>query len=118
MISIAGNGQPGHGDGSAPRFAPGDVVRHVRYGYRGVVVAVDAHCKAPDAWYQNNQTQPARGQPWYHVLVDGASHTTYPAEENLMPDASGEPVAHPLLKHFFSALAGGRYIRNARPWPA
>lgn len=101
----------------APRFEPGDLVRHKRYGYRGVVVAVDGHCKATPQWYLSNKTQPSRDQPWYHVLVDGSSTSTYPAEQNLLPDDSGMPIDHPLIAVYFSAFAGGRYARNDDPWP-
>jgi len=99
-----------------PRFAPGDLVYHKRYHYRGVIVAADPECRAGDAWYQKNQTKPHRNQPWYHVLVDGAAHTTYVAQSNLEPDALGEPVQHPLLEHFFSGFDGRRYERNDREW--
>ena len=89
-------------------FAPGDLVRHRRYGYRGVVVAVDPSCQASEAWYQSNQTQPDKTQPWYHVLVHGAAHTTYAAAENLEADHEGGPVAHPLVEQFFSGFRSGR----------
>ena len=36
-------------------FQPGDLVRHRRYGYRGVVVARTDSCQADDAWYFKNQ---------------------------------------------------------------
>ncbi len=66
-----------------PLYHPGQIVRHRRYGYRGVVVDSDLTCKADEAWYQSNQTQPDRNQPWYHVLVDGTSNTTYAAQTSL-----------------------------------
>ncbi len=100
-----------------PRFALGQIVRHKRYGYRGVVVAFDSHCKAPPDWYMANNTQPARDQAWYHVLVDGSSGCTYPAEENLRPDNELSDVRHPLLAMFFSGFEDGRYVRNGREWP-
>ena len=109
---------PPDSHGNDPAFDPGCVVRHKRYGYRGVVVEVDVRCQASDTWYQNNQTQPNREQPWYHVLVDESSGTTYPAQENLDPDLSGEPIKHPWLEAFFSGFEGGRYIRNDQPWPS
>ena len=99
------------------RFRPGDLVRHRRYGYRGVVVQGDAACQADESWYRSNQTQPDRGQPWYHVLVHGSVHTTYAAQENLKADPGGGPIAHPLLEHFFDAFEGTSYLRNDRPWP-
>ena len=104
------------GGEGASRFRPGAVVGHRRYGYRGVVVDSDPVCRADEGWYQSNQTQPARDQPWYHVLVDGGVHATYVAEQNLMPDPSGLPVAHPLLATYFSAFAEGYYVRNEVPW--
>lgn len=99
-------------------FEPGQLVRHRRYQYRGVVVDFDKYCLADEAWYQSNRTQPQRNQPWYHVLVDGSSTTTYAAQENLEADDRREPVDHPLVEHFFSEFRDGRYVRNDRPWPA
>ena len=94
------------------RFEIGQLVRHKRYGYRGVVVYIDDTCQADEQWYQRNQTQPEQDQPWYHVLVDGASHTTYVAEENLEPDPLGTKVTHPQLRRFFKTFLGGRYYRE------
>jgi len=100
-----------------PKFECGQIVKHKRYGYRGVIVAADGHCKATPQWYLSNKTQPGRNQPWYHVLVDGSANTTYPAEENLSSDPSGLPVDHPLVGVFFSDFVNGRYVRNDVPWP-
>jgi len=100
-----------------PVFQPGQLVQHRRYGYRGVVVHRDESCQAEEQWYLNNQTQPNRNQPWYHVLVDGSMTCTYAAAENLRVDSSLEPISHPLLKHFFSGFQDGRYVRNDELWP-
>ena len=100
-----------------PKFCPGQLVRHQRYRYRGVVVDFDESCQAPDEWYYSNQTQPQRNQPWYHVLVHGATTVTYAAETSLEEDPSGEPVVHPLMAAFFSAFTGTGYVRNDTPWP-
>ena len=104
--------------GPRARFRPGQLVRHVRYGYRGVVVDVDPCCRASDEWYQSNQTQPDRDQPWYHVLVDGSRITAYAAQTSLQTDNSGRPVSHPLLDAFFCEFTGEGYVRNDRPWPS
>jgi heat shock protein HspQ len=100
-----------------PVFEPGQLVRHRRYGYRGVVVERDQCCQADDQWYSKNQTQPDRDQPWYHVLVSGSSASTYAASENLVADSSGLPIEHPLVSHYFSEFKDGLYIRNDQPWP-
>jgi|TARA_B100000959_G_scaffold239555_1_gene260242 heat shock protein HspQ len=97
------------------RFVPGELVTHRKYGYRGVVVDFDAQCLATEEWYQSNQTQPAKDQPWYHVLVDQAAHVTYVAQSNLLPDPSGKPILHPMTNLFFS-FEDGRYLRNDVPW--
>ena len=102
---------------TAPQFAPGDLICHVRYGYRGVVVAHDPMCKADENWYQSNNTQPDRDQPWYHVLVHESGSVTYPAQSSLVPDESGEEIVHPLLDYFFNGFEKGRYKRNDVPWP-
>ena len=83
------------------RFEPGDVIHHKRFNYRGVIVDFDSTCRAPDDWYQANQTQPNRNQPWYHVLVDGK-----------------EPVVHGMINLFFSGYdqTNSKYIRNDTPW--
>jgi heat shock protein HspQ len=102
---------------SEPLFQPGRLVRHRRYGYRGVVVGFDSSCQADDDWYFSNRSQPERFQPWYHVLVHGSEQVTYTAQTSLFEDESDEQIAHPLVEHFFSGFKDGCYIRNDIPWP-
>lgn len=101
----------------SPKYAPGDVVCHVRYRYRGVVVACDSRCMADENWYQSNNTQPDKEQPWYHVLVHESKSITYPAQSSLQLDESGQQITHPLLDHFFNGFEKGRHTRNDVPWP-
>jgi len=110
-------------DGYAPpadssKFALGDVVQHLRYDYRGVIVDFDPSCQASDHWYQSNETQPDRNQAWYHVLVDSNQQVTYVAESNLSYDQSGLPVVHGMLNLFFSGYneQENKYLRNEIPW--
>jgi heat shock protein HspQ len=100
-----------------PVFEPGQLVRHQRYDYRGVVVDRDEFCQADDEWYFKNQTRPDRNQPWYHVLVDGSSTCTYAASENLVADPGDLPIDHPLVPHLFSGFKNGSYMRNGKHWP-
>jgi heat shock protein HspQ len=102
---------------SRMRFEPGQVVRHRRYGYRGVVVDADPTCQADEAWYQATRSQPDRDQPWYHVLVHNSMQVTYAAQSNLDTDDSGLEVDHPYVAHFFSEFRDGQYVRNDQPWP-
>ncbi len=95
------------------KFAVGQVIHHRRYEYRGVIVAADRQCEADKDWYKSNQTQPRRDQPWYHVLVHDAPHTTYVAQENLEPDPTGQPIRHAHLNRFFRGFLKGRYYAEA-----
>lgn len=97
----------------SPKFSVGQVIRHRRYGYRGVIFGVDPVCTASEAWYMKNQTQPDRNQPWYRVLVHGHQHTTYVAQSNLDNDVSNEPIVHPWLEKIFSMKVAGRYVRQS-----
>lgn len=98
-------------------FQIGELVRHRRYGYRGVVVDYDLTCQADEDWYRSNRTQPDRNQPWYHVVVSESSQGTYPAESSLMVDESKDEILNPLVSYFFSSFEKGVYIRNNRLWP-
>ncbi len=101
----------------AMAFKSGQVVRHKKYGYRGVIVDFDDFCQSSDDWYYGNQTQPDRSQPWYHILVDGTDQVTYVAQSNLKNEESFEKIEHPLLSYFFTEGKKGNYIRNGNPWP-
>lgn len=116
VIQIRPSGPPRDPD-SPFRYPPGTLVRHRRYGYRGVVVAADATCRADEGWYRSNRTQPERDQPWYHVLVHDSPHTTYAAQTSLARDPLGGPVRHALVERFFSEFRDGYHVRNDRPWP-
>lgn len=99
-----------------PKFKPGQLVKHRRYHYRGVIVEYDLSCQAEEDWYQSNQTKPKRNQPWYHVLVHNSAVNTYAAETSLMADDTHAPINHPLVDFFFSKFQGNQYIRNNEPW--
>ncbi|MCK5213929.1 MAG: heat shock protein HspQ [Candidatus Omnitrophica bacterium] len=102
---------------NGPLYSPGEIVRHRRYGYRGLVVDYDLQCEASDAWYLGNQSQPEREQPWYRVLVHESQQVTYSAENNLMTDKAPLTVNHPLVEYFFARTNDGKYVRNNNPWP-
>ena len=91
-------------------FAPGQLIRHELFDYRGVIVDVDATFGLTDEWYeQMARSRPPRDEPWYHVLVHDAEHMTYVAQRNLRADPSGAPIRHPQLELFFVGMRDGRY---------
>ena len=91
-------------------FEVGQIVEHLKFGYRGVVFLADAEFSLSDDWYdQVARSRPPKDKPWYHVLVDGAAHTTYVAERHLAPSAELGQIAHPQLGDYFSRYDGHRY---------
>ncbi len=104
---LEGNVQP-------PVYFPlGLVVKHQLYHYRGVIVGIDRECAAGNNWYQANKTQPARNQPWYHVLVDDSGGlSTYVAQSNLWRDLTGLPIIHPRVASYFTEFKDGIYISH------
>ena len=99
---------------SAAQFEVGQIVHHLRFGYRGVIFDVDPCFQGSDQWYEQVAlSRPPRDRPWYHVLVHEAAHTTYVAERHLESDADGGPIRHRLLGRLFGGFENGRY-RTAR----
>ena len=97
------------------KFSIGELVHHRLFDYRGVVFDVDPVFQGTEEWYQQvARSRPPKDQPWYHVLVHDADHTTYVAERNLQPDTSGEPINHPHLSALFDGFSGGHYQRTVK----
>ncbi|MDZ7668850.1 MAG: heat shock protein HspQ [Gammaproteobacteria bacterium] len=96
------------------RFSAGQIVEHQKFGYRGVIFAVDEVFALTDEWYDNvARSRPPRDRPWYHVLVDGADHTTYVAQRHLEPSQDCSQIEHPLLGEWFDRYDGQRYRPRA-----
>ena len=75
-----------------------------------MIFDVDATYRGSDEWYEEvAKSRPPKDQPWYHILVDGETHTTYVAERNLEPDTAGDEIDHPLVDKLFDGLKDGRY---------
>lgn len=92
------------------KFAPGQIVHHTIFDYRGVIMDVDPFFKGSDDWYGTvARSKPPKDRPWYHVLVDGAEHRTYVAERNLEPDDTGRPIEHPEVGLYFQSLGENGY---------
>ncbi len=97
------------------KFFVGQIVHHRKLDYRGVVFDVDATFQGTDDWYELvARSRPPKQLPWYHVLVDGAEHTTYVAERHLVEsNDSDRPINHPLVAELCGEFHEGRYsLRN------
>ena len=92
------------------QFAIGDVVEHVLFEYRGVIFDVDPTFQQTEEWYEKiAKSCPPRDKPWYHVLPDGATHTTYVAERNLRASIEPKRIHHPMIESVFSGFDGTKY---------
>ena len=97
------------------KFSVGQIIRHKRFDYRGVIVDVDPVFQGTEQWYERMAVScPPKDRPWYQVLVHEAAHLTYVAERNLAADESGEQISHPLVAHYFSDFADGVYRQRSR----
>lgn len=95
------------------RFAVGQIVRHILFGYRGVIIDVDPEFQGTAEWYAKMVSgQPAKDKPWYHILVHGSVHRAYAAEAQLETDPVPEPIEHPELDYFFDDFQDGVYHRS------
>jgi heat shock protein HspQ len=94
-------------------FFVGQQVSHRLFEYRGLIYDVDPQFAGTEDWYQQMaRSKPPKDAPWYHVLVDGADHTTYVAEQNLKPHDGTGYIDHPLLSAYFDGFEDGVYHSN------
>lgn len=95
------------------KYHIGQVLRHRKHTFRGVVFDVDAMFSNTEEWYQNipEESRPSKDQPFYHLLAenDQSYYVAYVSEQNLIPDETGEPVDHPDLCDLFGDFEDGRY---------
>ena len=95
------------------RFAPGDIVRHRMFDFRGVVFDIDPVFANSDEWYEAipEEIRPAKEQPYYHLLAENgdSSYIAYVSQQNLVADGEGGPIDHPQIDAMFDGLDHGRY---------
>ena len=95
------------------KYGVGQVVRHRFFPFRGVIFDVDPNFANTEEWYQAipEEIRPSKDQPFYHLLAenDETEYVAYVSEQNLLPDDSGEPLRHPLVKDVFERDDRGAY---------
>jgi len=95
------------------KFGIGQVVRHRRYPFRGVIYDVDPEFANTEDWWLSipEELRPRKDQPFYHLFAENADteYVAYVSEQNLIPDTSGEPVRHPQVEETFDRDEDGVY---------
>ena len=95
------------------KFSVGQVVRHRIHPFRGIIFDIDPVFNNTAEWWLAipAELRPRKDQPFYHLLAEN-EHTEYVAyvsEQNLLPDASGQPLRHPQVVELFRVLEDGSY---------
>ena len=95
------------------KFRVGEVVRHRLYPFRGIVFDIDPVFDNTEEWWQAipEERRPRKDQPFYHLLAENAEteYVAYVSEQNLLPDASGQPLRHPQVNELFTRRKDGTY---------
>jgi heat shock protein HspQ len=98
---------------SSAKFAIGQVVRHRRYPFRGVIYDVDPVFSNTEEWWLSipEEVRPRKDQPFYHLFAENAEteYVAYVSEQNLVADTSGDPVRHPQVDETFTRANDGVY---------
>lgn len=100
---------------SEAKFTIGMMVRHRKFGFRGVIFDVDPEFSNTEEWYQSipEAMRPRRDQPFYHLFAENHDRTPYIAyvsEQNLVPEESDEPIEHPGIAEYFAGKQDGIFV--------
>ena len=101
------------------KFAIGQIVRHRRFPFRGVIYDVDPIFANTEEWWLAipEEVRPRKDQPFYHLYAENAEteYVAYVSEQNLLPDDTGDPLRHPQIRETFDRLDDGRLqIKRSR----
>ncbi len=95
------------------KYHLGQVVRHRKHPFRGVIFDVDPAFANTQEWYDAipEDHRPRKDQPFYHLLAENEEsfYVAYVSEQNLVLDTSGEPLEHPDLHELFGDFREGTY---------
>ena len=95
------------------KFSIGQVVKHRKFPFRGVIFDVDPVFNNTEEWWLSipADVRPSKDQPYYHLLAENAEteYIAYVSEQNLLPDDSGQPLRHPQIRDMFEKQKDGRY---------
>lgn len=98
---------------STAKFSIGQIVRHRKFGFRGVVFDIDPEFSNTEEWWESipEDVRPTRDQPFYHLFAESeeSEYIAYVSEQNLLADDSREPVRHPQVREVFTRGRDGSY---------
>jgi heat shock protein HspQ len=99
------------------KYAIGEVVKHRKYPFRGVIYDIDPVFANTEEWWLSipEEVRPAKDQPFYHLYAENSEteYMAYVSEQNLEPDDSGAPLRNPQIDEVFARSDTGRYVRKA-----
>ncbi len=99
------------------KFGIGQVVRHRKYPFRGLIYDVDPVFANTEEWWLSipEDVRPSKEQPFYHLFAENTEteYIAYVSEQNLLPDESGEPLRHPQIDEIFVRTEAGEYKSKA-----
>ncbi|KAF0231160.1 MAG: hypothetical protein FD175_1029 [Beijerinckiaceae bacterium] len=95
------------------KYTIGQVVRHRKFPFRGVIFDVDPEFANTEEWWESIPVdmRPSKDQPFYHLFAenDENEYIAYVSEQNLLPDESGRPLRHPQISEMFEPGAEGQF---------
>jgi len=103
-------------DTKPAKFKLGEVVRHRKFDFRGIIFDVDPIFDNTDEWLDRipEDRRPSKNQPFYHILAeneDKSVYIAYVSQQNLVEDSDKDPFTHPSVKLIFDGKdVDGNYI--------
>ena len=93
-------------ESNTAKFKLGQVVKHKKFFFRGIIFDVDPVFNNTEEWYLKipEERRPDKNQPFYHLLAENEDKTTYVAyvsQQNLENDDSNEPFKDPTVNLLF-----------------
>ncbi|GEM_PF-2270634 len=99
-----------------PIYKIGQIIKHIRYGYTGVIVDIDTKFNSKFILKTTHKKPTNTNQPWYHILVNQSDTATYAAQSSLNGNIPFQEVINPDVATFFDSVKSNYYIRNNKPW--
>lgn len=101
------------------KFRIGQVVRHRKFPFRGVIFDVDPVFANTEDWWLAipEDVRPVKEQPFYHLFAENADteYVAYVSEQNLLPDDDPAPLRHPQIRDMFERANDGSYRLRGGP---